>query len=71
MYDSKNVGVLFSCAAGYRGTDCEERCQAGKFGLRCKNDCLCKNGGLCDSVDGTCTCLGHWVGQYCDKREIS
>ena len=62
-------GLFYSCPPGFRGDKCEERCPDNKYGLGCTSNCSCKNGGLCNGTDGSCTCIGHWVGLYCDRCE--
>ncbi|GAB5576685.1 multiple epidermal growth factor-like domains protein 6 [Prionailurus iriomotensis] len=36
-------------------------------GPNCELKCTCKNGGLCNPVDGSCTCYLRWTGNYCGK----
>lgn len=51
-----NVCVLAGCPPGWFGEDCALLCN-------------CSNGGLCDSVSGSCTCGLGWTGAHCDTGE--
>lgn len=51
-----NVCVLAGCPPGWFGEDCALLCN-------------CSNGGLCDSVSGSCTCGLGWTGPHCDTGE--
>ena len=44
-------------------------CPEGTFGSGCSETCACENEGLCNSVDGSCTCVGGWTGPTCSTRE--
>ncbi|XP_077978370.1 uncharacterized protein LOC144433859 isoform X2 [Glandiceps talaboti] len=44
-------------------------CPDGKYGLFCNEDCICKNGATCHSVNGACICQAGWMGPACDIRE--
>ena len=76
MVYSKNIFFVklwlntLSCPPGFMGDNCEKTCPTNTYGFRCEQKCTCVNSGLCNTVDGTCTCVGHWVGQYCEKRRL-
>ena len=57
-----------SCAAGYRGDNCDTLCKEGTYGKGCENKCQCQNNAECSPFDGTCTCTGRWTGDYCDSE---
>ena len=38
---------------------CQEQCPYGKWGNACRNLCQCKNEGMCDPIDGSCSCKGN------------
>lgn len=44
-------------------------CPFGFFGLNCSRECHCQNGGVCDSLDGHCTCTPGWMGTFCQQRK--
>ncbi|CAG0898556.1 unnamed protein product [Darwinula stevensoni] len=54
------------CLPGWRGDMCEKPCLEGTFGLRCLQNCTCRNGGKCNATDGRCKCLPGWVGRHCE-----
>ncbi|GFT40076.1 hypothetical protein NPIL_359701 [Nephila pilipes] len=37
-------------------------CPNGTFGLPCKDNCSCLNGGYCRRNDGACRCFPGWMG---------
>ncbi|RMC01944.1 hypothetical protein DUI87_21106 [Hirundo rustica rustica] len=39
----------------------------GQYGPNCLLACTCQNGGICDHVDGNCTCGLGWTGRSCEK----
>lgn len=45
-------------------------CPPTKYGPNCELQCTCKNGGLCNPVDGSCTCALRWTGDYCEKGKL-
>ena len=45
-------------------------CPPTKYGPNCELKCTCKNGGLCNPVDGSCTCALGWTGDYCEKGKL-
>ncbi|XP_052264801.1 multiple epidermal growth factor-like domains protein 10 isoform X1 [Dreissena polymorpha] len=38
------------------------------FGLHCVNPCVCENNSTCNNVNGKCTCLPGYYGEYCHKK---
>lgn len=44
-------------------------CPFGFFGLNCSRECHCQNGGVCDTLDGHCTCTPGWMGTFCQERK--
>lgn len=44
-------------------------CPFGFFGLNCSRECHCQNGGVCDTLDGHCTCTPGWMGTLCQERK--
>ncbi|XP_078612814.1 uncharacterized protein LOC144882706 [Branchiostoma floridae x Branchiostoma japonicum] len=41
-------------------------CPAGKYGILCDQDCVCKNGARCHGFNGACKCQHGWQGVACD-----
>ncbi|XP_062504844.1 uncharacterized protein LOC134181591 [Corticium candelabrum] len=54
-----------TCPVGFTGSRCQDPCPAGKYGQGCTKTCGCKNGGVCDPVDGSCSCPAGWTGGLC------
>ncbi|CAG5133840.1 unnamed protein product, partial [Candidula unifasciata] len=50
---------IFTCKAGKRGSDCNETCVAGTYGVGCR-PCNCRSNVSCSKSDGFCSsgCLG-------------
>lgn len=44
-------------------------CPFGFFGLNCSRECHCQNGGVCDPLDGHCSCTPGWMGTFCQQRK--
>ncbi|CAB1347761.1 unnamed protein product [Coregonus sp. 'balchen'] len=38
----------------------------GRYGLQCRNTCVCQNGALCEPRDGSCRCGLGWTGPHCE-----
>ena len=38
----------------------------GKYGEHCQQECLCKNGGQCDPITGSCRCPPGVKGDQCE-----
>uniref|UniRef100_A0A3B3CLE7 Platelet endothelial aggregation receptor 1 n=1 Tax=Oryzias melastigma TaxID=30732 RepID=A0A3B3CLE7_ORYME len=53
------------CEGGWRGEDCSS-CDDQHWGPVCHQQCKCKNGALCDPVEGACRCPPGFIGRYCD-----
>ncbi|XP_071810716.1 receptor-type tyrosine-protein phosphatase mu-like isoform X3 [Apostichopus japonicus] len=56
------------CPAGYKGLNCTEACERGKFGANCKQECHCANNSLCALDTGLCEdnqCEDGWRGTNC------
>lgn len=45
-------------------------CAAGQYGEHCSGQCLCQNGGSCDSETGQCSCPPGWTGAACELGEF-
>lgn len=45
-------------------------CPQGQYGPNCHLTCTCQNGGICDHVDGNCTCGLGWTGRSCEKGDF-
>ena len=48
-------------------TSCSEQCECvgAVSGDGCAN-CLCENGGVCNSISHECDCPDEWVGDHCE-----
>lgn len=57
--------VTCSCRPGYNGTNCEQSCSYGTYGIDCASTCQCMNGASCSTVDGSCICSKGWAGTTC------
>ncbi|GFU13611.1 PID domain-containing protein [Nephila pilipes] len=55
------------CPPGWKGDDCSMPCPNGKFGLLCKENCSCLNGGYCRRNDGVCRYSPGWMGPRCTQ----
>ncbi|XP_071811261.1 receptor-type tyrosine-protein phosphatase mu-like isoform X2 [Apostichopus japonicus] len=56
------------CPAGFKGLNCTEECERGKFGANCKQECHCADNYLCDLDTGVCDnnqCEDGWRGKNC------
>lgn len=53
------------CPPGYKGNNCDELCEEGRYGINCHQICSCENNATCSPFDGTCTCLAGWSGEKC------
>lgn len=42
-------------------------CLAGTYGLLCKQNCSCLNGGSCRKSDGVCRCAPGYMGTRCSE----
>ncbi|XP_070531711.1 uncharacterized protein [Ptychodera flava] len=40
-------------------------CPFGKYGGKCQNDCICRNGATCHPFNGACKCGAGWQGPDC------
>lgn len=65
-----------SCAAGWKGKSCDQRCDGGTHGLGCKETCgNCLDESACDSETGKCDqpgpegelCLLGFVPPFCQE----
>uniref|UniRef100_A0A3B3DVC1 Platelet endothelial aggregation receptor 1 n=1 Tax=Oryzias melastigma TaxID=30732 RepID=A0A3B3DVC1_ORYME len=54
------------CEGGWRGEDCSSACDDQHWGPVCHQQCKCKNGALCDPVEGACRCPPGFIGRYCE-----
>ena len=52
---------------GWRGETCSEQCDPGFFGIDCKQECNCMNGGNCRPTDGFCRCKQGFMGTRCSE----
>ena len=43
-------------------------CSHGKYGIDCRDTCVCENGGHCDIAVGQCACPAGWVGPVCEQK---
>ncbi|XP_074646093.1 N-acetylglucosamine-1-phosphodiester alpha-N-acetylglucosaminidase-like [Tubulanus polymorphus] len=55
------------CSPGFAGKYCNKMCPKGYYGSDCKMICHCKNGGICNPVNGFCDCLRGYTGFACDR----
>ncbi|XP_078396917.1 N-acetylglucosamine-1-phosphodiester alpha-N-acetylglucosaminidase isoform X4 [Cetorhinus maximus] len=55
------------CDAGWMGTNCSDVCPNGFYGDGCSQKCHCINGGNCDHIHGTCSCLPGYRGDFCEQ----
>lgn len=47
---------------------CLKSCPNNKFGHNCEETCsTCNNGGVCSSIDGSCSCAPGWTGERCNE----
>lgn len=44
-------------------------CPRGRFGEGCESSCACRNGGLCHTTNGFCSCPLGWMGPHCEQGE--
>ncbi|XP_030377147.1 uncharacterized protein LOC115626037 [Scaptodrosophila lebanonensis] len=58
---------ICSCEEGYTGKHCTQRCDHDRWGLGCRNPCLCQNDAVCDNKSGICHCIAGWAGQFCEQ----
>lgn len=51
----------------YICTFISEECEDGKFGWKCKFNCACKNGDICNKINGECPngCKSGYYGNGC------
>ncbi|XP_044301600.1 N-acetylglucosamine-1-phosphodiester alpha-N-acetylglucosaminidase isoform X2 [Varanus komodoensis] len=54
------------CDAGWMGANCSEACTLGTYGDGCAQKCLCRNGGTCNPMNGSCGCAEGFRGTLCD-----
>uniref|UniRef100_A0A8C3QRL3 EGF-like domain-containing protein n=1 Tax=Cyanoderma ruficeps TaxID=181631 RepID=A0A8C3QRL3_9PASS len=54
------VPVPTAAASGPAG------CERHRYGPGCQQPCSCRNGGLCDTADGSCSCAPGWTGKSCE-----
>lgn len=59
-----------TCAAGYTGNLCEQKCSPGWFGQNCSQICQCEDGHSdgCDPITGNCFCKPEWKGILGENR---
>ncbi|XP_035223160.1 multiple epidermal growth factor-like domains protein 10 isoform X2 [Stegodyphus dumicola] len=57
------------CEEGYTGQNCQKQCLPNTYGVNCRETCNCYNGGQCNRVDGSCTCVGFFTGLYCNESQ--
>ena len=53
------------CPSGFKGRDCENGCERGRYGIGCAYRCNCvqaKSDG-CDPVSGRCICKPGYKGK--------
>ena len=43
-------------------------CADDRYGVDCKEQCVCQNSALCDDVSGECLCTAGWFGKDCGKQ---
>lgn len=44
-------------------------CPQDRFGKGCELKCACRNGGLCHTTNGSCSCPLGWMGPHCEHGE--
>lgn len=42
---------------------CGEKCESGKWGVKCSKSCECFNEGNCHHITGQCQCLPGYYGE--------
>lgn len=57
-----------TCNQGYSGALCNIECGPMKWGLNCTQDCICQNGGVCDTNTGECKCARGFIGEECQNK---
>lgn len=59
-----NVGTC-TCAAGFTGPLCKDKCQTGYYGADCQEVCQCEDDHNlgCDPITGKCICQPEWKGK--------
>ena len=77
--DTQEIAKQVRLAASLHGQGKEKQniffagCPDFTFGLNCSSACACTNGGVCNPVNGSCSCLPGYTGPQCetgDGREI-
>ena len=53
------------CPSGYKGRNCENACERGRYGINCAYRCQCEhaNADGCHPVTGECVCKEGWRGE--------
>ncbi|KAL5006713.1 hypothetical protein ScPMuIL_015519 [Solemya velum] len=57
-----------ACGPGFNGTNCENICPNGYYGMGCRELCNCHadHTDECREKDGKCVCVDGWYGPQCD-----
>ena len=45
-------------------------CSPNEFGQGCIQQCQCRNGALCNAVNGSCTCTAGYTGVNCNSGKL-
>ncbi|XP_072042769.1 uncharacterized protein [Amphiura filiformis] len=62
-----------SCAAGFKGIDCNEECEDDFYGANCRSECHCADGVTCLKDTGECAggqCHPDWYGVNCQELQL-
>ncbi|XP_062593492.1 multiple epidermal growth factor-like domains protein 6 [Saccostrea cucullata] len=70
QYCNIQLGNCFQCSPGYKGEQCEQKCDGNLYGRNCRETCgSCLYLRQCHHVNGSCKdgCNPGYQGEKCDK----